>query len=236
LTAVGTGTVATGNYPNGVTIDPADKHAYVANLKDSTVSQFSIGTDGTLIPLTPATVSTLPTSTGTPNPSAIAIDPTGKYAYVTNFGDDLPAPPAGASTITQYTVNADGTLSLNSAATAVTGSGPNAITFVVTSSGEYAYVVDVGDGTVSQYSISSTGVLTALSPATVTSGTGVATTKPFGVAVNPAGTYLYVANAGENTISQFSISQTNGTLTLLAPAVASGTTTTSNPTSIATGY
>jgi 6-phosphogluconolactonase (cycloisomerase 2 family) len=282
LTPVGAGTVATGRQPNGVTIDPADKHAYVANLQDSTVSQFSIGNDGVLNPLTPATVSTLPTTTGVTNPSAIAIDPTGKYAYATNFGDDIPAPPAGASTITQFTVNGDGTLTLNSTPTAVSGSGPNAIVFVVISGAEYAYVVNVGDGTVSQYSIGSTGVLTALSPATVTSGTGVATTKPFGLAVNPAGTYLYVANAGENTISQFSISQTTGaltqigtpvtsgngvssvtvdatgkyvygtnrstntisqfaisgtgTLTLLATPVTSGTTSTSSPTSIATGY
>jgi 6-phosphogluconolactonase (cycloisomerase 2 family) len=223
LSPVGAGTVATGSYPNGVTIDPADKHAYVANLKDSTVSQFSIGTDGVLNPLTPATVSTLPTSTGVTNPSTIAIEPYGKYAYVANFGDEVPAPPTGPSTITQYTVNADGTLTLNSAPTAVSGSGPNAIVFVAVSpTVEYAYVVNVGDGTVSQYSIAPTGALTPLSPPTVASGNGLTTTKPFGLAVNPAGTYLYVANAGEGTISQFSISPTTGALTSIGTAVASG--------------
>lgn len=192
---------------------------------DSTVSQFTIGTNGELVALG------TPIATGK-NPSAIAIDPTGKYAYVTNFGASSLTPPAGPSTISQYNVSAtDGSLSPMSAPTAVSGSGPNAIVF--TPNGSYAYVVNVGDGTVSQYAVGSTGSLTALTPATIVTGTGTPSTtqttgtRPFGLAVDPTGSYLYVANSGEGTISQFAImpasSGSPGTLSLIAPAVVSVT-------------
>ncbi|MCB1997505.1 MAG: YncE family protein, partial [Rhodoferax sp.] len=52
--------------------------AYVVNLGSNTVSQFTVAADGNLSPMTPATV-----ATGN-DPSGIALDPLGRYAYVAN--------------------------------------------------------------------------------------------------------------------------------------------------------
>ena len=49
-------TVATGNSPRAVTVDPTRRYVYVPNLLDNTVSQYVIQPDGTLAPNTPATV------------------------------------------------------------------------------------------------------------------------------------------------------------------------------------
>ena len=46
-------TVAAGDAPVAVTVDPSGKFAYVASENDNKVSQYSIGTDGTLTPLDP---------------------------------------------------------------------------------------------------------------------------------------------------------------------------------------
>jgi len=81
-------------------------------------------------------------------------------------------------------------------------------------------VANAGGGGVSLYSIGSTGALTV-------TGSATAGTNPSGVAVSPSGAFAYVANAGSNNISVFSISPTTGALT------AAGTPATSpNPVSI----
>ncbi|MFI5385411.1 MAG: lactonase family protein [Fimbriimonadales bacterium] len=56
LTALVPASVAAGNAPQFVDVEPDGKFAYVANGNDGTVSQFSIGGNGTLSALSPATV------------------------------------------------------------------------------------------------------------------------------------------------------------------------------------
>ena len=68
--------------------------AYVANGTSNDVSQYTIEADGTLSPLTPATV-----AAGN-GPNSVTVEPSGQFAYVANF-----------STVSQYRVGADGTLS-----------------------------------------------------------------------------------------------------------------------------
>ena len=123
LTKIGSGSVATGSNPNAVTIDPSDRYAYVANLGDSTISQYKIGADGQLIPMA------TPSIPSGPNPATIVVDPTGHFAYTGNFGANAKTPPVGPSTISQYTIQSDGSLMAmtGAAATAPTGSGPVAI-------------------------------------------------------------------------------------------------------------
>ncbi|MGB5312575.1 MAG: hypothetical protein WBN38_10940, partial [Polyangiales bacterium] len=53
-----------------------DGFAYVANGTSGDVSQYSIGTDGTLSPLAPATVR------AGEAPNSIAVAPSGTFAYV----------------------------------------------------------------------------------------------------------------------------------------------------------
>lgn len=58
----------------------------------------------------------------------MAVDPTGRYAYVANHG---------ASNVSQYTIGASGGLSPMTTATVATGAEPCSIT--VDGSGSYAY-------------------------------------------------------------------------------------------------
>jgi hypothetical protein len=61
-----------------------------------------------------------------------------------------------------------------------------------------------------------TGALTAI-------GTAVASgTQSTGIAVDPTGRYVYVANFTASTVSQFSINQSTGALTSITTAIASG--------------
>ena len=221
LTPVGAGTVATGKEPNGVTIDPSDSHAYVANFLDSTISQYTIGANGELSPLGAAV------ATG-PNPASVTIDPSGKYAYVANFGANSLTPPATAQTISQYTVNTNGTLSPMAAPTVPSGAGPNAV--VVTPNSAFAYAANTGDGTVSQYAITAgTGALVPVA------GAPAGLNKPFGVAVDPTGRYLYVADSGDGTIAQFAITAGTGVLVPIAGPVANSGTGVTSVTVDATG-
>jgi 6-phosphogluconolactonase (cycloisomerase 2 family) len=61
------------------------------------------------------------------------------------------------------------------------------------------------------YTISSGGTLTSVSGSPFTAGT-----LPFSVAVNAAGTDVYVANRTDGTISGFSIASSSGVLTALS--------------------
>ena len=83
------------------------------------------------------------------------------------------------------------------------------------------YVVNNRSNTVSMYAINATtGQLTALATPTVATGTG-----PSSIAVNPAGTFAYVAAQvvnGSGTVSMYAINATTGQLTALTtPTVAS---------------
>ena len=63
------------------------------------------------------------------------------------------------------------------------------------------YLTNYGGKTVSMYAINATtGVLTALTTPTIATQSG-----PAQIAVNPAGTFAYVANSGSNTVSMLSL-------------------------------
>src|SRR4030095_10180309 len=74
---------------------PTGKYAYVANYGAGSISQYSIGTDGKLAPMS------TPTVAAEANPNDVVVDASGKYAYATNFGSD---------TVSRYTIGASGAL------------------------------------------------------------------------------------------------------------------------------
>jgi 6-phosphogluconolactonase (cycloisomerase 2 family) len=96
----------------------------------------------------------------------------------------------------------------------------------------YAYATNTAApgvlGSISQYAVGLNGQLTALAPPTVPAGY-----NPFSIAINPAGTYAYVANYNKtttpanSTIFTYQISQTTGALTQIGSVV-----TASNPNSV----
>jgi 6-phosphogluconolactonase len=141
-----------------------------------------------------------------------------RYAYVVN---------AGSNDISQYTIAANGTLTVIAAPVAA-GTTPYSITVVPSglNAGKYAYVANKGDGTipgtVSEYSITNG----ALNPEMATINAGL---SPYSITVDPSGQYVYVANYGDGTVSEYTIG-TGGVLTpnTTAATVAAGT----NPVSI----
>jgi YVTN family beta-propeller protein len=210
LSPLSAATVATGNSPQSVTVDPSNKYVYVTNLADDTISQYVIQSDGTLAPNAPATV---PTGHG---PWAVAVSPSGSWAYVVNSADN---------TISLFSVGASGTLAAATAGPFTTGVGPWNVT--LSPDGKYAYVANHGNGnvlpggqTLSQYAVdASTGVLTPLNPAAITT----AFPYPGGVTVDPTSSYAYLSNINGDTLSEYGIG-TDGTLSSLNPAsVATGT-------------
>jgi 6-phosphogluconolactonase (cycloisomerase 2 family) len=112
---IGTGTagtsVAAGNTPSHITIDPSGKFAYVSNQVGNNVSIYSIhATTGAL------TAAGTTASTGT-SPVSVTTDPTGKFLYLLNNA---------SNDISVYSINAT-TGALSFVETVSTGNVPQAI-------------------------------------------------------------------------------------------------------------
>jgi 6-phosphogluconolactonase (cycloisomerase 2 family) len=219
-------TVPSGPGPAALTVDPTDHFAYAANFGGAvntpppgpaSISQYSIGADGSLTAMSSATV------VSDPGPNALTIDPSSKYLYVANMGDGSAGP---NGTVGQYNINSDGSLTAMSTPSVPTGKRPVGITIDPT--GHYVYVANQNDNTISQYTVGAVGALTAMSTPTVATDTGVSA-----VTIDPTGSFLYATNRGTTTVSQFKIGTTDGALTPLTTlTVPSG----KQPTAIATGY
>jgi len=210
-------TVAPYEYVYSVNFGPATAGA-------STLAQFSVGSGGELVPLTPATV-----VTGV-QPFGVTVDPTSSYVYVTDYATESP----NMGTVSQYTIGATGQLTPMTQPTVPSGTGPQSLAIATIAAGaglpatDYAYVANYGDGTVSQYRIGAGGALSPLTPA-ATVGPPTGTSNPAALAVDPTNSYVYVVNYGSNNVSQWAIG-TGGALTPLAnPTVAAG----AKPTAIA---
>ena len=78
-----------------MTIAPNGSFAYVANTGGNSVSQYMVGMDGMLTPLTPATV------TAGDGPTLVTVDPGGNFVYVAN---------ADSSDVSSYSIGSGGSL------------------------------------------------------------------------------------------------------------------------------
>ncbi|HLY97635.1 MAG TPA: beta-propeller fold lactonase family protein [Candidatus Angelobacter sp.] len=177
---------------------PAQSLAFVSNSGSGTVSAFTVGTSGALIPVA-----------GSPFPAGagaefMAFDSMHNLLLVSN---------QSANSLTVFAVNtSSGILTPVPGSPFATGSRPTGV--AVSPAMSLVFVGNQNDSTVSVFSINSqTGSLT---PAAGSPITGIA--NPFGLAVNPAGTLLFVNNfrddptGGANAVSSFQINA-GGTLT-----------------------
>ncbi|MGB9242272.1 MAG: beta-propeller fold lactonase family protein [Candidatus Acidiferrales bacterium] len=216
----GTGVNGTPGFFNSMAFDPSGKFAYAADGGAFPASSFG-GSSSVSMYTRDSTTGAL-TSIGIiaagANPDSVAVDPAGKFAYVTNFN---------SNDISMYTINAT-TGTLTSIGTIAAGSLPNSV--VVHPSGKFAYVANwtayETEGSVSMYTINATtGALTSI-------GTIAAGTSPISMAVDPAGKFAYVANftgnQTEGSVSMYSINATTGDLTPIGTIA-----TEQSPTSIA---
>ena len=185
--------IPAGQSPMGVAVDPSGRYLYVANSHyDDSTGQ---STGGTIDGYQLSQGMPSPFSTGYRTqvygnyPMLLAIDPTGRFLYSSEFAGSL---------VDAFAINPDngsltpasGTLGMSSAA----ATGTNPWTIVIGPSGRHLYVSDNGNGdsqtsgAVSIFSINAQN-------GTLTSDNGVATTdlKPLGLAIGPKGRRLYVA-------------------------------------------
>jgi 6-phosphogluconolactonase len=199
----GTPTVPVGTNPSAVTIDPSGKYAYVVGTGSNAISGYAI--NSTTGVLTPAVVA----GAGA-NPVSVTIvrvdtaDPLVKleFAYVANFN---------SNSISIYTIDQT-TGAFTAQTSAATGTSPISVT--VDPSGKFAYAANYGSNNISVYTIDqTTGVLTP--------GTTVAAgPNPYSISVVRVDTadplvkleFAYVTNAGDNSISAYTIDQTTGAL------------------------
>jgi DNA-binding beta-propeller fold protein YncE len=181
LTPLSTPTVPAGAWPNDIVVDPTGRFVYVVNsntnASGNSISQYAIGANGLLTPMSPPTV---PTGT---QPWSITIDAAGRNAYVSNRNN------GNVGTVSHYTIDAaTGALTLAVPLAPATnpvaaGTGPSFL--AIDPSGGFAYVTnrypaDATPHAISQYSIAANGDLTPLTPPTATAGaqpTGIITSR-----------------------------------------------------------
>ena len=200
------GTTTTINLPTSVAVDPFGKFAYTTHeilfeTPTQNVSSYAInGTTGTLTSVGAA-------AAVASNPASIAVDPSGRFAYVANqaaYNVSIHAIDAGTGALTW---------------TGSVGAGIDPTSVAVDPSGRFAYVANsyqsnIGSGSVSIYSINtSTGALTAVG-GELTTGP-----NPTCITVDPSGRFVYVAHA--NGVEAYVINTTGALIN--ASSAAAGT-------------
>jgi 6-phosphogluconolactonase len=204
LTAVGS-PVAAGTFPVSVAVDPSGKFAYVANGCDvscsvnGNVSAYTIGVTGAL---TPVVGSPFPAGS---NPNSVAVDPSGKFAYVVN--QCVSNVSCSNGNVSAYIINSS-TGALTLVGTFAAGSGP--VSVAVDPTGKFAYVANINSNNVSAYAINPTTAALSLVDSPVAAGT-----FPVSVAVDPSGKFGYVANFCSINVSAYIINSSTGALTLV---------------------
>lgn len=196
LTAFTSPGPATGPYPWGLAISPNGQYLYAANSGGSTISAFTIGSDGALTDNGSYAAGT--------NPRRIAITPNGAYLYAINHGS------GGTNGLSGFEIGSDGHLTVIASGTFTTGAMPTGI--VIAPNGTYLYVSH-GAG-IWAYSRGSGGTLTDI-------GHFTAGSDPSGMAISPDGKYLYATNTGSsgaNGVSAFEI-RANGSLTAVTSGI-----------------
>jgi 6-phosphogluconolactonase len=199
--------VLTNNPSNATSSASLPTFLYVANVNNSpstnplsglgSVSAFSVGSSGTLTPITGSQADgTFPAGT---TPSAIASTPLGLFVYVTDSANNQ---------LISYTVQSSGAILPSQVGPTRTDVFPDAV--VVDPRGQYIYVANYTAGDISAYTINpGTGYPTGVAAA----GTYATGTGPTCVFVEPAlGRYVYTTNFLDNTISGFNLNPNTGTL------------------------
>ena len=140
-----------------------------------------------------------------------------------------------STSVSQFRIGADGTLSKIGTGSVATGSNPNAVT--IDPFDRYAYVANLGENTISQYKIGIDGQLTPMAYAEGAMLVPILQT----VVIDPTDHFAYAGNfganahdppAGPSTISLYTVSQTDGSLTAMTGAAATAPTG-SGPSAIA---
>ncbi len=197
------GSPFTAKSPFGLVVNAMGTVLFANNFPDSsnsdlnTVSSFQIAANGTLTAISGSPFATA-NSSGFAASIGIAADPAGKFLFV---ADHM------AEAVVPFNITSTGTLTPVSALPTPAPScsvscHSNPLRLTVHPNDQFVYSTNVQAGTLSAFKMTN-GALSSLGD--------VATGQhPFGVALDPAGTFLFVANKADNSISAFSVNSTSG--------------------------
>jgi 6-phosphogluconolactonase len=182
---------AGGGNPSFLAKHPTRPLLYAVNEGSAEVAAFSIASGGALTLLNRV-------SSSGEGPAFVSVDATGKYVLVANYG---------GGTVTVLAIESDGRLG---AKTDGDAPGPKAHSILAGPTNRFVYAPVLGADAVFQYAFDdSAGTITPLSPekATVASGGG-----PRHIAFAPSGTFAWVVNELNDTVTSFVI-ESSGALT-----------------------
>jgi YD repeat-containing protein len=194
-TFTGSPTYTSANGVIATAVDPTGSYLYVITSCSGCANDVLYGYDlflyeGQLIYQPPVITATLGTA-----PTAIGVDPGGRFVLV----------PDGASN----TVSVFSTASYSQVAGSPFATDGNPSAVALDPYGQFVYIANQTTNDVSAYTInSSTGLLTPIPGSPYAVGTG-----PVSLSVDFSGQFLYVTNNGDGTVSAFSISAGSGALT-----------------------
>lgn len=181
---------------------------YVTDSSTGLIYAYSVQPDGALAEIDSA--KTLPSGGG--NPGLIAINQAATYLYV----DDL----AGGQ-VSEFAIGTDGALSFVTNTSALAGE-PIGIATATNGGIDYVYVAYQAANEVVIYRIAGGAIQTV--------GNVGGLDEPTGIAVDSTGSFVYVTNQGNGTVSEYAINGSCGKL--LCPA---GTFNSENPLNDASG-
>ena len=201
--------------PFGLAINPAGTLLFANNFPDSmtsdlnTVSSFQIGANGLLTPVSGSPFSTA-NSAGFASAIGLAADPSGKFLFV---GDHM------AQSVVSFNIAAGGNLTPvmplpTPAPSCSVSCHNNPLRLAVHPNDQFVYSTNVQAGTLSAFKMVN-GSLSLI--ADVPTGQ-----HPFGVALDPTGTFLFVVNKVDNSVSAFSVDATTGMVSSLSGSPFSG--------------
>jgi 6-phosphogluconolactonase (cycloisomerase 2 family) len=131
------------------------------------------------------------------SPHSVAVEPSGRFAYVSNSD----------GTVTTYSIGPSSG-ALTQVGSEAPGDGQGYVV-TVDPTGRFVYVGNAASNTITTFSIDpTTGTLTEV-------GTEVPHADAYALAVDPSGRFLYAS--GGTRVTAYSIDQSTGALTLLDP-------------------
>lgn len=209
---VSTATALTGSTPTSITIDPSGTFALMADSDTGaggtggSIFVFATSQSGGVATLTPAVGSPNFASASVPGNATddVVVDPSDTYVFASNqFVPSLAGftfnNPATSGNLTPSTPTWE------------VPTGNNPVWVTVDPLDRFVYVSNATDGTVSGWTLGGGGVLSTIGGSPF--GTGFSTgANPGGMAIDPAGQFLYVADTANAQVVAFVINQSTGAL------------------------